>query len=125
MNFLEFVSDEYVSLFAEHHFNGFFLNRIPLIKRLGWREIISFKGVYGSVTDKNNPEKTTGLMQFPVDEFGNTSTFTLEGKPYIEVSAGVGNIFKLFRIDYVQRLTHLKNPNVADQGIRVRFKFDF
>lgn len=125
MNFLEFVSDQYVSLFAEQHFNGFFFNKIPLIKRLGWREIISFKGVYGSVTDKNNPNITPGLMQFPTNEFGNTTTYTLEGKPYMEVSAGIGNILKFFRVDYVQRLTHLENPNVANNGIRVRFKFDF
>ncbi|NJM16723.1 MAG: hypothetical protein HC896_16350 [Bacteroidales bacterium] len=30
MNYYEFVSDRFVSLFAEHHFQGFFLNRIPL-----------------------------------------------------------------------------------------------
>ncbi len=125
MNFLEFVSDQHVSLFAEHHFNGFFFNKIPLIKRLGWREIISFKGVYGSVTDKNNPNVTPGLMLFPTDEFGNTTTYTLEGTPYVEVSAGIGNILKFFRVDYVQRLTQLENPNVANNGIRVRFKFDF
>lgn len=125
MNFLEFVSDQHVSLFAEHHFNGFFFNKIPLIKRLGWREIISFKGVYGSVTDKNNPNVTPGLMLFPTDEFGNTTTYTLEGTPYVEVSAGIGNIMKFFRVDYVQRLTHLENPNVPTHGIRVRFKFDF
>ncbi|MBV2247962.1 MAG: DUF5686 and carboxypeptidase regulatory-like domain-containing protein [Lentimicrobium sp.] len=125
MNFLEFVSDQHMSLFAEHHFNGFFFNKIPLIKRLGWREIISFKGVYGSVTDKNNPNVTPGLMLFPTDEFGNTTTYTLEGTPYVEVSAGIGNILKFFRVDYVQRLTHLDNPNVANNGIRVRFKFDF
>lgn len=125
MNFLEFVSDQHVSLFAEQHFNGFFFNKIPLIKRLGWREIISFKGVYGSVTDKNNPNVTPGLMLFPTDEFGNTTTYTLEGTPYVEVSAGIGNILKFFRVDYVQRLTHLENPNVPTHGIRLRFKFDF
>ncbi len=125
MNFLEFVSDQHVSLFAEQHFNGFFFNKIPLIKRLGWREIISFKGVYGSVTNKNNPSVTPGLMLFPTDEFGNATTFTLEGSPYVEMSAGIGNILKFFRVDYVQRLTHLENPNVPTHGIRLRFKFDF
>jgi hypothetical protein len=125
MNFLEFVSDQYVSLFAEHHFNGFFFNKIPLIKHLGWREIISFKGVYGSVTDKNNPNITPGLMQFPTDASGNSTTFTLEGTPYMEMSVGIGNILKFFRVDYVQRLSHLEHSNVAKNGIRVRFKFDF
>ncbi len=125
MNFLEFVSDEYISVFAEHHFYGFFFNKIPLIKRLKWREIISVKGIYGGVTDKNNPLVTPNLMQFPTDENGNTSTFTLTDKPYIEASVGIGNIFKFFRIDLVKRVSYLDNPNVEEYGIRARFKFDF
>ncbi len=128
MNFLEFVSDEYVSVFAEHHFYGFFFNKIPLLKKLKWREIISVKGIYGGVTDKNNPNITSGLMKFPTDETDgkeNTTTYTLTQKPYIEISAGIGNIFKFFRIDVVKRVTYLNNPNVSEYGIRARFKFDF
>ncbi|NPA68049.1 MAG: carboxypeptidase-like regulatory domain-containing protein [Chlorobi bacterium] len=125
MNFLEFVSDEYVSVFAEHHFYGFFFNKIPLLKRLKWREVISAKGIYGGVTDKNNPEVTPGLMKFPTDEYGNTTTYTLTQKPYIEISAGIENIFKFFRVDIVKRVTYLNNPNVSEYGIRARFKFDF
>ncbi len=125
MNFLEFVNDQYISLFVEHHFNGFIFNKIPLFKRLKWRSIISFKGLYGTVTDKNNPDVTPGLMKFPTDSYGNPTTFTLTGKPYIEVSAGIGNIFKFFRVDVVKRVTYLNNPNVAEYGIRARFKFDF
>lgn len=125
MNFLEFVSDQYVSINLEHNFNGFFFNRIPLLKRLKFREIVTFKGVYGGVSDKNNPGKTPGLMQFPVDENGTPSTFTLQDKPYMEVSVGVGNILKVFRVDVVKRLTHLDNPNVSEIGVRARFKFDF
>lgn len=125
MNFLEFVSDEYVSLFVEHHFNGFIFNKIPLFKKLKWRSIISFKGLYGRVTDKNNPEVTSGLMLFPTDAAGNPTTFTLKNDPYVEVSAGIGNIFKFFRVDIVKRLTYLDNPDVQEYGIRARFKFDF
>ncbi|MCF6364859.1 MAG: DUF5686 and carboxypeptidase regulatory-like domain-containing protein [Bacteroidales bacterium] len=125
MNFLEFISDQYIAVYAEHNFYGFFFNKIPLIKRLKLRETISFKAIKGNVTDKNNPLITDGLMNFPTDIDGNTSTFTLTSEPYVEVSVGVGNIFKFFRVDLIKRVTYLDNPNVSEYGIRARFKFDF
>jgi len=64
-------------------------------------------------------------MLFPVDMYGNPTTFTLKDKPYIEISAGIGNILKFFRVDVVKRVTYLDNPNVQEYGIRARFKFDF
>ncbi len=125
MNFLEFVSDQYIAVNAEHQFYGFFLNKIPLIKKLKWREVITFKGIYGGVSDKNNPTVTDGLMLFPTDGYGNQTTFTLEEKPYMEVGIGITNIFKVLRIDFVKRVTHLNNPNVASWGIRGKFVLDF
>ncbi len=125
MNFLEFVSDQYVAINAEHQFYGFFLNKIPLIKKLKWREVITFKGIYGGVSDKNNPTVTDGLMLFPTDGYGNQTTFTLEDKPYMEVGVGITNIFKILRIDFIKRLSYLNNPNVASWGIRGKFVLDF
>lgn len=125
MNFLEFVSDEYASLFVEHHFNGFLFNRIPLLKHLKWRAIISGKGVFGKLTDDNNPEITPGLMQFTHDINGVSTTYTFGNKPYAEASVGIGNILKFFRVDLVKRINYLNLPNVSEYGVRARFKLDF
>jgi Family of unknown function (DUF5686)/CarboxypepD_reg-like domain len=125
MNFLEFASDKYVSLNIQQHFGGFFFNKVPLLRRLKWREVASFKGLYGGVDAKNRPSDTNGLLRFPVDNEGRTLTNTLENKPYIEVSAGIENIFKIFRVDYVRRMTYTHLPNVSKWGIRARFKIDF
>lgn len=125
MNFLEFISDQYVSLSVEHHFYGFLFNKIPLIKHLKFREVVSFKGLYGGISDENNPAVTPGLLAFPTDAEGNTSTFLFGNKPYMEVSVGVENIFKFFRVDLVKRLTYLDNPNVSSLGVRAKLKFDF
>jgi hypothetical protein len=125
MNFLEFVSDKYVSLNIDHCFNGFIFNKIPLLNKLKLREVATCKVLYGSLDNRNNPELHSDLYKFPADESGTPITYTLEKKPYIEVSAGVSNIFKFFRIDIVKRLSYLDHPDVSDIGIRARFKFDF
>lgn len=126
MNFLEFVSDQYASLQYEHTFNGFIFNKIPLLKKLKFREFISFKMLYGGLRDENTPTGSqAGLMRFPTDENGTPTTYSLEKEPYMEGSVGVGNIFKFFRVDYVRRFNYLDHPNVSKSGIRFRFKFDF
>jgi len=125
MNFLEFVSDQYVSLNVDHCFNGFIFNKIPVMKKLKLREVATCKVLYGSLSDSNNPNYESGLFKLPTDNEGNPITYTLEKKPYIEASVGISNIFKFFRIDLVKRLTYLDHPNVASTGIRARFKFDF
>ncbi len=124
MNFLEFVSDHYASVSVDHYFNGFIFNKIPLLKKLKLREVITGKFLTGGLRDENNPNKSPGLLKFPVTD-GQTSTFTLNGAPYIEVSAGIANIFKLVRVDLVKRLSYLDHPNISPLGIRARVKFDF
>ncbi|MFA9389546.1 MAG: DUF5686 family protein [Prolixibacteraceae bacterium] len=125
MNFLEFVSDQYVSVNIDHYFNGFFFNKIPVLKNLKLREVVSAKVLYGSISDRNNPALNSDLFMFPTDQDGSTTTFSLERKPYVEVSAGITNIFKFLRVDVVKRLTYLDNPTVNNIGIRARFRFDF
>jgi len=125
MNFLEFTSDRYASLFIDHNFNGFFFNKLPLIKHLKLREVGSIKLLYGGIREENNPATHPALYQFLQDGQGQPTTFALGRQPYAEASLGVANIFKLFRIDVVKRLTYLDNPNVAEWGLRGRFKIDF
>jgi hypothetical protein len=125
MNFLEFVSDHYAALTFDQHFNGFFLNKIPLLKKLKWREVASAKILYGGVRTENNPDFNSSTIKFPVDKAGLPTTYILNETPYIEVSAGVSNIFKLLRVDFVKRLTYLDHPGVTEWGIRTRVKFDF
>lgn len=126
MNFMEFVSDHYAAVNIDHYFNGFIFNKIPLIKNLKLREVITGKILVGGVRDENNPAMNSGIIKFPSDAHtGVTNTYTLGGTPYAEVSAGITNIFKLIRIDAVRRLTYLNHPDVAKWGIRSRVKFDF
>jgi len=125
MNFLEFVSDHYASVNVDHNFNGFFFNKIPLLKRLKLREVASVKVLYGALRDENNPDKDPSLLQFPKNSDGITTTQSLGTEPYVEGSVGVGNIFKILRVDMVKRFNYLDNPNVSDWGIRARVKFDF
>jgi hypothetical protein len=125
MNFLEFVSDHYASINIDHNFNGFFFNKIPLIKKLKLREAISFKALYGGLRDENNPSDDPSLLQFPKNSAGETRTYTLGSEPYMEGSIGIGNIFKVLRVDMVKRFNYLNNPEVSEYGIRARVKFDF
>ncbi|WPU92617.1 DUF5686 family protein [Mucilaginibacter sabulilitoris] len=125
MNFLEFASDKYASFRIDHHFMGFFFNKIPLLKKLKWRETASAKVLYGGLSDKNNPTLHPSLYELPVDANGAPITYALGKTPYVEGSVGIENIFKFIRIDYVRRFNYLDHPNVPSSGIRVRVKFDF
>jgi hypothetical protein len=125
MNFLEFVSDHYASINIDQNFNGFFFNKIPLLQKLKLREVMSFKALYGGLRDENNPAKNTDAMQFVRNQDGIPITNALNDGPYMEGSVGVGNIFKILRVDVVKRFSYLDHPEVSSWGIRARVKFDF
>lgn len=120
MRALEFVSDQYVSFYFTYYMKGWILNRIPGVKWLRLREVISFSGFYGGLTDKNNPAlDPTGLYRFP------EGTSPMGRTPYLEASVGLENIFKILRIDYYRRLTYLDQPNIKKGGVRIALRFSF
>jgi hypothetical protein len=125
MNFMEFVSDHYASFNIDHNFNGFFFNKVPLLKKLKLREVASFKFLYGGLRTENNPDEDKSLLRFPVNAQGVQTTYSLDKEPYMEGSIGVGNIFKLLRVDVVKRFNYLDHPVVSPYGIRAMVKFDF
>lgn len=124
MNFLEFVSDHHVTVYADHYFNGFIFNKVPLLKKLKLREVIAGKILYGGTRDENNPYKNPDLIRFPYTN-GAIATYNLTNTPYLEASAGITNIFKLLRLDVVKRFTYLDHPDIAKWGIRGRVIFNF
>jgi hypothetical protein len=119
MNNMEFLNDRYASLMLTWEMGGKLLNRIPLLRKLKWREVAEFKTLWGNLSDKNNPflQQNAGsslLMHFPD---GST---TMDGKrPYMEYGIGVQNIFNLIQIEYVRRLNYLDLPTAQKHGIRI------
>ena len=107
MEFMEFTSDQWLTIFYNHCFNGFFFGKIPFIRKLGWREEVSVRAAWGSLSDKNNgnlarvdKEDMQAPMLFP------NGTSSLGRAPYLEFGAGISNIFKFIRVDCYWRATY-------------------
>lgn len=124
MKGLEFLNDRYAQFNLAWDLEGKIFNRLPLIKKLKWREYVAFKGLWGHLTDKNNPylpqnANDTELYKFPVD------TRVMTRDPYMEFVVGVHNIFKCLEVDYVRRLTYTNAPGISKSGIRFGFNLVF
>ena len=135
INNMEFLNDRYASAILSWDIGGKLLNRIPLIRKLKWREVIGCNVLWGNLTDKNNPflPQNTGnsrLFYFP-GHFNADGSFSYLSQvmdpkvPYVEVSAGLHNIFKVLRVEYVRRLTYLDRPGTDKWGVRVALDFSF
>lgn len=111
MRYFEFASDQYVSSYAEHHFNGILFNRIPIFNTLKWREMAGIKAVWGSINDGNRQ-----VLLFP------PTLKALHNGPYMEANVGVENIFKIFRIDALWRLTYPLPRAIDNFGIKFSFQ---
>jgi hypothetical protein len=125
MNYFEFVSDQYVQLFWQHHFMGLFFNRIPLIKKMNLREVIGGNAFYGTLSNANK-------------EFNSSNAFTvMTNTPYCEASVGIENILNIIKVDFVYRLTYIDETykanyaltnsgnKINNYGIKVSLKFSF
>jgi hypothetical protein len=113
MNFYEFLADQYVTLQWEHNFQGKLFARVPGLRKLNWREIIGVRGVYGTISDENKAINASGLV-YRAPEHG-----------YWEYSAGIGNIFKVFRIDFSWRGSYLDLPGASRFAVKGSFGFYF
>lgn len=113
MNYYEFVSSEYLTFMFEHHFKGLFLNHIPLMRRLKWREVATGKVLIGDFT-----QRTSNDLFFPTD-------MNLLHRPYAEAGVGIENIFKFFRVDAIWRLSYLDHKDVLPFGILAKMQLRF
>jgi hypothetical protein len=121
MGFGEFVSDTYVSMNYQHHFEGFLLNRIPLFKKLKWRAVGTFNILKGSVSNENKElHSEVGTNGLPNDLISS-----LGDEPYMEVGYGIENIFRIFRIDAIHRLSYLDNMQGEKFALKFSFQFSF
>lgn len=124
MEDMEFLNDRYAQFNLAWDLEGKIFNRIPLIKRLKWREYVAFKGLWGHLTDKNNPYLEQNQNDGELFRFQHNTN--IMGKdPYLELVIGVHNIFKMFEVDYVRRLTYTSIPGCKKNGIRFGFNFVF
>ena len=117
MNYFEFLSDRYIQLFAEHHFEGLFFNRIPLFRRLKWREVATFKAVAGDLDFKHYKE----LLLLP-------GMYSLYNGPFMEASAGIENILKILSVEVVWRLRYndpILHPNTSPVLLRGKLFINF
>jgi hypothetical protein len=135
INNMEFLNDRYASLLVSWNMQGKLFNRIPLIKKLKWREYFGVKCLWGQLTDKNNPfleanQKDEKLMMFPGHYRANGvfdySSNVMDPKiPYVEISVGIHNIFKLLHVEYVRRLNYNHLPTANKEGVRLMIRTVF
>ena len=125
VNNMEFLDDRYASLDVSWDLNGKLFNRIPLLKHLKWREFLGVKCLWGTLTDKNNPTlaRNAGdplLMRFPEGSYVMDPS-----RPYIELIAGIHNIFKIFHVQFVHRLNYNTLPTAKRNGVRIMMRLTF
>ena len=118
---LEFINDQALSWDLTYWGNGVLMNRLPLIKRLRLREVLTLRGLWGSLSDKNNPVKSPEVFLFPAD----APCMPMGRRPYLEAGVGLDNILTILRVDYVWRLTYRDHAGTDRHGVRIQLHFNF
>ncbi len=113
LDYYEFVSDTYASLYLQHDFGGRIFSRIPLIRNWNLREVVGFRAVYGTISQENINLNASNIVYRAPEDI------------YWEWSVGVGNIFRVFRLDFNFRGNYLDNPEARDFGVTGSFGFSF
>lgn len=132
---LEFINDQALSWDLTYWGNGVLMNRLPLIKKLRLREVITLRGLWGSLSDKNNPNSSLAWGEVPTRaEEGENDVFLfpadalcqpMGNKPYMEAGVGLDNIFTILRVDYVWRINYRDHAGTDRQGVRIQLHFNF
>ncbi len=125
INNMEFLNDRYASFMLLWDLNGKIFNRIPLLRKLKWREWLTVKCLWGDLSDKNNPTLSQNAGDATLMYFPEGSYVMDPKKPYWEVSAGIHNIFKIVHVEYVRRLSYLHLPTAHKHGIRFMIRMTF
>lgn len=116
---LEFMNDSQLSWDINYLSSGWLFNRLPLLRLLKWKEVIGFRGFWGELSKRNNPENNPHLLVFPDD------VYQMKKSPYMEYSIGIQNIFQFFRLDYVRRINYLDHRDIDKSGFRISFDMAF
>ena len=125
INNMEFPTDRFLSGQVNWDLNGKILNRIPLLRKLKWREWIGFRILWGELTDRNNPnaphnQNSDVVMYFP------EGCYVIDPKrPYMELSLGIHNIFKIVHVEYIRRLNYNELPTAHKHGVRFMVRATF
>lgn len=127
---MEFVYDTYAEWHIQWRMLGLLFNNLPWIRKLQWREVATFRGVYGTLAQENDPEarladgvtlRNPSLYALP----SNGTVYRLDKTPYMEVSVGIENMFKCLRVEYIRRLTYLDHPGIQKHGVQIAVIFGF
>lgn len=125
INNMEFPTDRFLSGQVNWDLNGKILNRIPLLRKLKWREWIGFRVLWGELSDKNNPYKDHNIGN-PILMYFPEGSYVIDPKrPYMELSLGLHNIFKIIHVEYIRRLNYNELPTAHKHGIRFMVRATF